>query len=62
METLNHIFLAALGMQELLVIGVVILLFFGGSKLPQLMKGLGEGISEFKKGVSDIKSDNEDKK
>ena len=61
MELLNYIFLFALGMPELLVIGVVILLFFGGAKLPQLMKGLGEGISEFKKGLEDISS-NEEKK
>jgi len=35
------------------LIAVVILLIFGGKKIPELMKGLGSGIKEFKKGVSD---------
>ena len=38
-----------LGMTEILLIGAALLLFFGPSKLPQLGKGLGEGIREFKK-------------
>jgi sec-independent protein translocase protein TatA len=37
-----------LGAPELIVIAVVILLLFGGKKLPELMKGLGKGVSEFK--------------
>jgi len=39
------------GMGELLVILIIVLLLFGGSKIPQLMKGLGQGVSEFKKGM-----------
>jgi len=35
------------------LIAVVVLLIFGGKKIPELMKGLGSGIKEFKKGVSD---------
>ncbi len=42
-----------LGGTELIVIGMVILLFFGGKKIPQLMKGLGHGITEFKKAKGD---------
>ena len=38
-----------LGATELIVIGVIVLLLFGGKKIPQLMKGLGQGINEFKK-------------
>ena len=38
-----------LGMPEILVILVVVLLLFGGKKIPELMKGLGSGINEFKK-------------
>ena len=37
-----------LGAPELLLIGLIVLLMFGGKKLPELMKGLGKGIKEFK--------------
>lgn len=40
------------GTQELLIIGGLVILLFGGAKLPQLAKGLGEGIREFKKSVN----------
>ncbi len=39
-------------MQELLLIGLVILLFFGGRKIPELMKGLGKGVRSFKDGMN----------
>ncbi len=42
--------LASLGTPEILVILVVVLLLFGGKKIPELMKGLGQGIKEFKDG------------
>ena len=48
------------GMSEILVILVVVLLFFGGKKIPELMKGLGTGINEFKKaskGENEAKAD-----
>ena len=45
------------GFQELLIILLIILVIFGASKLPQLGRGLGEGIRNFKKG---IKGDDED--
>lgn len=53
-----------LGMQELLVIALVVLLLFGGSKIPELMRGLGKGVKSFKDGMNDISdsTDNEDKK
>lgn len=44
------VILAALGTPEILVIVVVVLLLFGGKKIPELMKGLGQGIKEFKDG------------
>lgn len=47
--------LAFLGTQELIIIGVLILLFFGGAKIPSLMRGLGRGMGEFKKGVDEGK-------
>lgn len=49
----NLLFLG-FGMQELLFIGLIILLLFGGKKIPELMKGLGKGIKSFKDGVNDI--------
>lgn len=42
------------GGTEILVILLMVLLIFGGKKIPELMKGLGKGVSEFKKGVADI--------
>ena len=40
-----------IGMTEIILILVVVLLFFGGRKIPELMRGLGQGVSEFKKGM-----------
>ncbi|WP_158796624.1 twin-arginine translocase TatA/TatE family subunit [Pedobacter sp. L105] len=51
---LNSIILGALGTPEILVILVVVLLLFGGKKIPELMKGLGQGIKEFKDGKDGI--------
>lgn len=42
--------MASLGTPEILVILVVVLLLFGGKKIPELMKGLGQGVREFKDG------------
>ena len=39
-----------LGMQEILVIALIVLLLFGGKKIPELMKGLGKGVKSFKEG------------
>jgi sec-independent protein translocase protein TatA len=46
-----------LGMGELLIIMFVVLLLFGGKKIPEIAKSLGKGISEFKKGVNDLKKE-----
>jgi sec-independent protein translocase protein TatA len=40
--------------QEMLVIALIVLLLFGGSKIPQLMRGLGRGIREFKEGQKEL--------
>lgn len=53
-------FLGGVGMQELLVIGLFILVFFGARKIPEFMKGLGKGLKEFKEGVKDVKKDFEE--
>ena len=41
-----------IGTPEIIVIVVVVLLLFGGKKIPELMKGIGKGVKEFKDGVS----------
>ncbi len=43
-----------IGTTELLLIGGVALLFFGGKKLPEMMRGLGQGVKQFKEGMKDI--------
>ena len=49
---LNSILLAPLGALEITLIVVAILLLFGGKKIPELMRGLGRGVKEFKEGQS----------
>ena len=49
------LFLKGLGGGELLLIGLAILLFFGGKKLPELMRGLGKGIREFQDAKNEVK-------
>lgn len=46
----NPTILAALGTPEIILILVAVMLLFGGKKIPELMKGLGQGIKEFKEG------------
>lgn len=46
-----------LGTQEIIIIALVILLLFGGKKIPELMKGLGKGVKSFKDGVNGIDAD-----
>jgi sec-independent protein translocase protein TatA len=51
-----------LGMQEVLVIALIVLLLFGGKKIPELMKGLGKGVKSFKDGMKEISDDDTEKK
>ncbi|HYN84148.1 MAG TPA: twin-arginine translocase TatA/TatE family subunit [Pyrinomonadaceae bacterium] len=51
--------IAGLGMQELIIILVILLLLFGSTRLPQLARGMGKSIREFKKGVTDGEDDAE---
>ena len=52
--------LIGLGWQEILIIALIVLLLFGGKKIPELMKGLGKGVRSFKEGIKEI-SDEADK-
>ena len=46
-----------LGTQEIFIIALIILLLFGGKKIPELMKGLGKGVKRFKDGVNGIENE-----
>ena len=50
---LNNLIMGKIGLTEILIIVAVILLLFGGKKIPELMKGLGSGIKEFKNAAKD---------
>ena len=58
--------LGNLGTGEIVIIAIVVLLLFGGKKIPELMKGIGKGVKNFKDGVKgledDIKLDDTEKK
>ena len=56
----STILLGMVGPWQIILIVLVVLLLFGGKKIPELMKGLGKGISEFKKGKNDIEKDLDD--
>ncbi len=50
---MNLLFIGGLGTGELVVIAIVLLIFFGGAKLPALMRGAGRGIREFKDAINE---------
>lgn len=49
-----------LGFNEILIIGIIILLLFGGKKIPELMRGLGRGVREFNDAKSNVKREIEE--
>lgn len=51
------LFLGNLGTGEIIIIAIIVLLLFGGKKIPELMKGLGKGVRNFKDGVKGIEDD-----
>ena len=55
------LFIGGLGLPEILVIVLVILLLFGGKKIPELMKGIGKGVHSFKDGMNGVDDKPEDK-
>ena len=54
------LFLSGVGFQEILLIGLFVLVFFGAKKIPEFMKGLGKGVKEFKDAVKDVKKEVEE--
>ena len=62
---MERLLIFGLGGQEILFIALIVLLLFGGRKIPELMKGLGKGVKSFKDGMNgvenDLNPDNNDK-
>jgi len=53
----NLLFIGNLGTGEIIIIALIVLLLFGGKKIPELMKGLGKGVKNFKDGVKGLEED-----
>lgn len=53
----NLLFLGNIGAGEIVIVALVVLLLFGGKKIPELMKGLGKGVKSFKDGMKEIEKD-----
>ena len=51
---MNTLLFFGLGGQEVLIIALVVLLLFGGAKIPELMRGLGKGVKSFKEGMKEV--------
>lgn len=58
----GSLLLFGIGMQEILVIALIVLLLFGGKKIPELMKGLGKGVKSFKEGMNEVTDFSKDEK
>jgi sec-independent protein translocase protein TatA len=54
---MNHLLFLNLGAGEVIIIALIVLLLFGGKKIPELMKGLGKGVKSFKEGLNDIETE-----
>lgn len=54
---ITPLFIGGIGMQEVLLIALVVLLFFGGKKIPELMKGIGKGVRSFKEGMNNVEKE-----
>ena len=50
----NFLFLGNIQIGEILIIALVVLLFFGGRKIPELMRGIGKGVRSFKDGLNEV--------
>ena len=56
----NLLFLQNLGTGEIIIIALVVLLIFGGKKIPELMHGIGKGVRSFKEGINDVEKQIQD--
>lgn len=56
----NLLLIGNLGTGEFLIIALIVLLLFGGKKIPELMRGLGKGVKSFKDGMSDVEKEIKD--
>lgn len=54
---MTPLFIGGIGMQEVLLIALVVLLFFGGKKIPELMNGIGKGVRSFKDGMNNVEKE-----
>lgn len=54
---MDHLLFLNLGTGELIIIAIIVLLLFGGKKIPELMKGLGKGVKSFKDGMNEVQSE-----
>ena len=52
-----NLLLFGLGMQEIIVIALIVLLLFGGKKIPELMRGMGKGVRSFKDGMNEVEQE-----
>ena len=55
MGSITVLTMLGLGGQEIFLVALFVLLFFGAKKIPELMRGLGQGINEFKNATKDVK-------
>lgn len=54
---MTPLFIGGIGMQEVLLLALVVLLFLGGKKIPELMKGIGKGVRSFKDGMNNVEKE-----
>jgi len=55
---MNHLLLlGGLGTGEVILIALIVLLLFGGKKIPELMRGIGKGVKNFKDGLNDVENE-----
>lgn len=57
---MNTLLFMGLGIQEIIAVALIVLLLFGGKKIPELMRGLGKGVKEFKGGMKEAEKEFDD--